>query len=450
MITIFKSALIITMDPERKIWNNASLVIQDDRIIAIGRDEEIEAKYHPDVIKDCKGKVLLPGFINLHTHQTLSIIRGVAEDMGTAPAYTKSVPQGYQLLPQESETMALLGAAEAVKFGSTYICDMYTNCEASAMAFRKIGIRASVCEMVHDMDFSTLYKRVYQVDETLGEEILQRNIQFIERWEKDSLITPCISVHAPDTCSASFIRKIMKLKEKYGVKLAVHLAQSKGEIEQVQKVTGGKSPVEFFYEMGVLGSDTLAAHCIYVNDTDVNILSRTHTNIVHIPEGNAKGGMVAPLEQFRSKNINITLGTDNGSADMIDAMRIGLCINRVRTNSFSIMPLNMLEMATINAAKAIGRQNELGSLEEGKLADLLVVDFHAPHLIPCLNPVGTLIHTGLGSDIEQVYVNGKQVVDQGKLINIDEQEVLKEAQLVAEKKWLNVNKGINPYFFIHL
>ena len=450
MRKIFRSAFIITMDSERKIWNEASLVVEDGKITEIGPDEKIAAETDADEIIDCKGKVLMPGFINTHTHQTLSIIRGVAEDMGTAPAYTKSVPQGYQLSEYESYVMALLGACEALKFGSTYIVDMYTNSLSNVKAFDELGIRANVCEMVHDMDFSTIYKREYRADEKLGDELLEKNVMLIERWRGHPLIDVCMGLHAPDTCSAPFIQKVLREADRQNVKIATHLAQSKGELERVRNISGGLSSVAFYEEQGVLSDRLIAAHCIYVDDRDIGRLKKYKVNVSHVPEGNAKGGMAAPLKAFLDSDINVTLGTDNGSADMLDAMRIGLCISRVREDGFSVMPMDFLEMATINGAKAVGRENDLGSLEVGKSADILVLNLRKPHLIPCLNPIGTILHTGIGSDIEKVYVNGKMLVDNGKIVVVDEEKVIREAQEIAERRWLAVNDQLNPYYFIKL
>ena len=232
--------------------------------------------------------------------------------------------------------------------------------------------------------------------------------------------------------------------------MATHLAQSVGEIKQVQKISNGCSSVEFYERNGVLGRDLIAAHCIYVNAKDIGLLRDNKVNVVHIPEGNAKGGMAAPLKDFLDNDINITLGTDNGSADMIEVMRMGLCISRVLAEGFSVMPMEMLEMATINGAKAVGRDKKIGSLEVGKLADVLVLNFRKPHMIPCLNPIGNILHTALGSDIEQVFINGEMVVENGKLVKINEDELLEEAQKIAERRWLAVNHDLNPYYFLNL
>lgn len=450
MKTILKSALIITMDKDKRILNKSSLVIEDGKIIDIGEDDYIMNRYPDASVQCCRGKVLMPGFINTHTHQTLSIIRGVAEDMGTAPAYTKSVPQGYQLSDNDSFVLALLGATEALKFGSTTIVDMYTNSGSNAKAFSLLGMRANVCEMVHDMDFSTLYKRDYRIDNKTGQKLFEKNIALIEKWKGNKLITPVVGLHAPDTCSEKMTASLLDLAEKEKSKVITHLAQSKGEIERVKAVSGGLSSVEYYERQGVLSDSLIAAHCIYVDENDIEILKKHKVNISHIPEGNAKGGMAAPLKAFIDHGCSVTIGTDNGSADMIDAMRICLCVSRVIEKGFSVMPYQMLEMATINGARAIGREKDLGSLEIGKQADILVMNMKKAHLVPCLKPVGTIIHNSLGSDIETVYVAGKKVVDNYKVIKVNEADVIKEAQKIATDKWLSVNNEIDKSIFINL
>ena len=451
MQEILYDALIITMNEKREILNRSALVIEGKNILEIGDSETMLKKYPKAYRRDCRGKVIIPGFINLHTHQTLSIIRGSAEDLGTAPAYTKSVPQGQSLSIDESRIMATLGAVEAVRFGSTYIVDMYTNCETNAVAFENVGIKAAVCEMVHDMDFYSLYKHEYHIDEAMGDALLERNIRLIEKWRNHEKIDCCIGLHAPDTCSKVFIQKILKIQEHYNVPIATHLAQSPGEVARIHAYAGGLSPTAYYAELGVLDRQLYAAHCIYVNDDDIRLLSDHHVNVVHVPEGNAKGGMVAPIHKMRNTGINLTMGTDNGSADMIDAMRISLCIGRVMAGRYDDpTTMQVLEMATINGAKAIGKEKEIGSLEPGKHADFLVLDYRKSHLIPCLNPLGILLHTAIGSDIEDVYINGRKIVEHGKVLTIDEEILLKEAQMVAKKQWMAVNQDINPEYILNL
>ena len=311
-------------------------------------------------------------------------------------------------------------------------------------------MRSCVSEMLHDMDFFSLYKHEYIRDEHLGDLLLERNIELIENWKGNPLVDVSLGLHAPDTCTINYIRKILDLSKKYKIKISTHLAQSRGELQRINQITGGKSSVQFYDDNGVLSEDLIAAHCIYVDEKDIQLLSERNVNVVHISEGNAKGAMAAPLNKFRKNNINVTLGTDNGSADMIEVMRTALCIGRVVSNSFEPYPMDLLEMATINGAKAIGRENELGSLEIGKLADVLIIDFKKPHMIPCLSPVGNLVHTGLGSDIETVIVNGEIVVQNGVCLKVDEEYFLREAQKIAEKKWLAVNNKINPNYFLKL
>ena len=265
MSIILKHAAIITMNEKREILNDHALVIENDRILEIGENDVVESKYPAAEKIDCRGKVLLPGFINLHTHQTLSIARGVSEDLGTAPAYTKSVPQGQSLSVDECRTMAALGACEAVKFGSTYLVDMYANCVTNAEAFESVGVKASISEMIHDIDLYQVYRQVYEKDEKMGDELLQRNIDAIEKYVSHPTIDCCLGLHAPDTCTREFIEKIMDVQEQYQVPIAVHLAQSKGEVKRVAEYVG-TTPVKFLDEMGVLEKQVFAAHCIFVDD----------------------------------------------------------------------------------------------------------------------------------------------------------------------------------------
>lgn len=450
MAVLLKHASIITMNDRREILNDHALVIENDRILEIGESDAVEKKYPAAEKTDCRGKVLLPGFINLHTHQTLSMARGISEDLGTAPAYTKSVPQGQSLSVQECRTMAALGAAEAVRFGSTCLVDMYANCVTNAEAFETIGVRASVSEMLHDIDLYQVYRQVYETDEKMGEELLQRNVDAIEKYSSHPMIDCCLGLHAPDTCTEEYIGKILDLQEHYQVPIALHLAQSRGEVKRVADC-GGASPVRFLDKMGVLTRRVFAAHCIFVDDADIRILSDRKTNVVHVPEGNAKGGLVAPVHKMRNTGINLTMGTDNCSADMIDAMRISLCVGRVMTGRFdNPTTMQVLEMATVNGAKALGKEKEIGSLEAGKKADILVLNYRKPHLIPCLNPLGILLHTAIGSDIETVFIDGKKVVDQGRLLTVDEESLIREAQEVARRQWLAVNHEIDPKLFLVL
>lgn len=444
MSLIIRDVMIVTMDPERRVIQKGALAVREDRICAVGDTEEI-LRAHPDItdIRSRPGRVVYPGLINIHTHAALSLIRGVAEDLGTAPAYTPSVPQGGQLSAHEAGVMAMLGAAEALRFGSTLIADNYLYSSESAAAFSALGIRAVVSERLHDISFDGLPHGRYQEDPALGEALLQKNVDLIQRWDGRGRIRCCLGPHAPDTCTPAYLGRIADLAAQLGVGTATHLAQSRREVERLQQ-RYGRTGTQYFEDCGLLGPGMVAAHGVYLTKEDIALLAKRGVTIAHAAEGNAKGGMAAPVMALRSAGVNVGIATDNGSADMLEAMRMALCAARMREGScVSPQPMEILEMATINGARALGMEQELGSLEAGKKADFIVVDYRKPHLCPCINAVGNLLHTALGSDIETVVVDGETVVDGGQLLTVDTAALLREAQEIAQRRWYAVNEGLD-------
>ena len=449
---IITGGLIVTVDDNNTGLKNHAIVIKDDRIADIGPADDLLAKYSAEGLTriNCDGKVIFPGFINIHTHQTLSIIRGVAEDMGTAPAYTKSVPQGPFLSSDDCYAMASLGAVEALRFGSTLIADMYTNSSQNAEVFGRTGMRAMVTEMVHDIDFFGLPTSDYREDRALGDRLLQDNIDLIEKYNGsfDGRIMCNFGPHAPDTCTPGFLRKIAELSRQYDVGMSTHLAQSRREMTRIKNISG-LSSVKFYEECGMYDSKYLVcAHAIYCDDEDIDILAKhRNVSIAHAAEGNAKGGLVAHISKMRKKGINVGIATDNGAANMIETMRIALCCGKVLTGSYNDpLPMDVLRMATINGAKALGLEKDLGSIEIGKKADIIIVDYHKPHMVPCIDAVGTLVHTGLGSDIDTVIIDGNIVVEGGKVLTVNVDDILREAQRVADRKWRDVNPDLDRKF----
>lgn len=446
MDLILNHVMAITMNPRRDIYRDCAIVIRDGLFAAIGPSETILAQF-PDIrqIRDCRGRVAIPGLINIHTHATLCIIRGMAEDMGTAPAYTKSVPQGQLLSAEESRIMATLGAVEALRFGSTLIADNYTYSDQNAAAFSSLGMRAMVSERVHDIIFYGLPQGIYERDEKMGEALLQKNVDLIEKWNgKDNgRIRCCLGPHAPDTCTPEFLSRIADLSGSLGVGLATHLSQSKGERKNIEALYGTTS-TQYLHSCGILRPSLIAAHCIYVTDEDISLLSQNGVTVAHAAEGNAKGGMVAPMMKMKQAGINIGIATDNGAANMIETMRLALCSARMLADSCtSPQPMEILEMATLNGAKALGLEKEIGSIEVGKKADLVLLDYRKPHLTPCINAVGNLLHTAQGSDVETVIIDGCPVVEEGEVRTIDVSSLLHEAQQVASRKWLEVNDTVD-------
>lgn len=407
---ILYDGIFISMDQEEHVYHNSALVIDQNRIVEIGDKDTILTKYPScDEKIDCHGKAVFPGFINAHIHTAQTIVRGVAEDLGRAPSYTKLVPQGDDLTDEESYVFSLLGAAGAMRFGSTFISDNYAHSSAAAKAFEQIGIRAMVSERVHDVDFHGLGEGTYTVIPRLGEELLEKNLALFETYGGgEGLVTCCFGPHAPDTCSPELLKKIAELNETYRVPVTTHLAQSKMELQRV-KEAHGCSPAELLNACGLFDEHLLAAHCVYLDETGKAMAARDGVHIVHIPEGNAKAGSIAPIRELQERGVNVVIGTDNG-------------------------------------AKAFHREAELGSIEPGKLADLVIINLDSLHMTPCTNVLGNLIHLGQGSDVETVIVNGTITMRDGTILGIDEEEVKKDARRIAYYKWQDANPFLDKTY----
>lgn len=449
---ILYDGMIITMDAEKHCYQKKAIVIDQNKIIGIEDQETIFEKYKANDVKwvDCKGKVIYPGFVNTHIHTAQSIVRGVAEDMGRAPSYTSSVPQGDDLTDSESYVFSMLGAMGALKFGSTIISDNYAHAAANAKAFDELGIRAIVSERVHDMIFYGLADGKYEKDDELGQELLDKNLELLETYrDPEGRIKACLGPHAPDTCSKELLIKIGEYAEKYHVPITTHLDQSRMEKARVLSEYGVSS-AELMKSCGLLNDRLLAAHGVFLAEDEMELLREAGVHLVHIPEGNAKAGAIARIADMQEMGINVVIGTDNGAANMIENMRMALVSGRILKGCITKpAPIDILRMATGNGAKALMMADKIGSIEVGKYADLVIVDYDKPHMTPCTNAIGNLIHLGLGNDVDTVIVNGEIVVEKGIVLRVDEKEIMRDARRIAQLKWSKSNPDLDKkYMYI--
>ena len=442
MLTLFTNATIVTMDKDRKVLHNAALAVSGDKIEWVGGISEIPSAYQAAIRISAQDKVIFPGFVNLHTHAALSILRGLADDKGLSPAYSPKVPQGVYLSPDEIYLFTLLGALEALRFGTTTIVDNYIYSDRTVIALDQLGLRAVVSERLHDADLFQIPKGVYQFDENLGNELLERNIELVKNWQGHSngRITCCIGTHAPDTCSTPYLEKARDAAEKLGLGMVIHLAQSHREQQEIQK-RSGKRVTHYLNDLGLLGPQMIAGHCVFLSEDEMDLLAKSGTHVSHLSGSNAKAGKKAPVNELLSRGMNIGLGSDNMSGDMVEAMRMALIIARLRTdNNQALKAMQVLEMATINGAKALGMEDQIGSLEIGKKADLLMMNILQPHWTPLIDPVANLVHGGLGTDISLVMVDGVILVENGVVKSVDAQAVLRQAQKTAIELWRKMDE----------
>ncbi len=434
---IVAGGTLLTADPHRPYLATGWVVIRRGRIVAI--QDAPPDRIHPTTkIIDASGFVVTPGFVNVHTHAILSMVRGVAEDMGFAPAYTIGVPHGHDPTPEEAYALAQLGGLEALCFGSTIINDSFTHQDVALPAMAETGIRAWGCGRIHDVDFTRVHLGEWSYDTKVGEQTLRAASDLIaQNHDPIGLRTGVVlAPHAPDTCSPDLLRQVRQMRDDSDLRINTHVSQSKVEVDFIRE-RDGLSPPELLEDVGLLDNRLIGAHCIHVSDTDIARLGRSGAHLAHIAKGNQTHGQIAPTRALCSAGMNLALSTDNMHADMVELMRWALASGRLQEGKITEdwQPANMFEAATIGGARALGLEAEIGSLSVGKRADLVLFDFRRPHLRPLTNVLGTLVHTGQGRDVDTVIVEGEVVVRGGEPLRVDKMAVLEAAEKAASALW---------------
>jgi 5-methylthioadenosine/S-adenosylhomocysteine deaminase len=433
---LLKNVTLLTAEPSAAIVRDGVIGIRGDRIAWLG--SACDAAVEAEQVLELPGRVVTPGFVNVHTHSALNMVRGVAIDSGFAPSYTKGLPNALDLAPEDAAALAQLGALEAMLFGSTLIGEHFVHVEACLPELAKLGLRVHASVRLHDVDFRAVANGQWTFDDRIGDALLGTNIAMRERWHgaAEGRVAVQFAAHAADTCSVPFLRRVRDAARAANAIVNTHLAQSTVEVERVKARTG-MTPAEVFEDVGLLDEHLLCGHCIYVSDADIARMARAGAHVVHIPKANAASGRMAPTAKLRAAGLNLTLATDTQHADMIELMRWALSCARLQIGKVddSWQPADVFAMATLNGATAVGLAHEIGSLAVGKKADLVVLDFRRPHLQPAPNALGNLVHTAQGRDVEHVFVDGRCVVRDGRPALVDGEEILARAIRVAEKLW---------------
>ncbi len=435
---LIDGATVLTSAAGKPVIEDALIGIKGDRLMLLAGRTDVTDIPEAETRIDGRGRVVTPGFVNVHTHAILSMVRGVAEDMGFAPAYTPGVPHGHDVTPDEAVALAQLGALEALLFGSTLIHDSYVHTDRTLPAMGETGMRVYTSGRIHDVDFSRVHEHIWEYKDEIGEKTLGEAEQLAERWHggMDGRLGVHLAAHAPDTCSRTLLEKVRDAAERHGLGVNTHLAQSTIEVERIRE-RDGMSPAQLLDDIGLLNDRLIAAHCLFLDEEDFSRVGAAGINVAHIPKGNATGGTAAPTSRLRREGARITLATDNMHADMVEVMRWGLNIGRLQEGAVTDFwqPEDVFEMATIGGARAMGLADDIGSLELGKKADLVIFNFEQIHLTPATDPLGTLVHVGQGRDVETVIVDGRVVVENGRAVYVNQDDVRRAAATAAHDLW---------------
>lgn len=444
---LLTGATVISANPAlMTVMENAVIGIKDSRIALIAPESSSTPLPRAARSVDLSGHLVTPGFVNVHTHTILTMVRGVAEDMGFAPAYTPGVPHGHEVTEEEAVALARLGALEALLFGSTVINDSYVHADLTLPAMAEVGLRVYTCGRIHDVDFSRVHLGEWEHKPEIGEATLAAAIALHDKWNGrlGGRVGVQLTPHAPDTCSRRLLQQVAEFSAARAATITTHLSQSRMENRRIAE-REGCTPCELLDSVGLLNERLIAAHGMYMTEDDIQRAGAARMNLAHVPKGNATGGKIAPTRAMHRAGINLALATDNMHADMIEVMRWALCAGRIQTEGIDDdwQPQDVFRMATLNGARAMGLAHELGSIEVGKKADLVSIDMRRPHLVPRINVLGNLVHTAQGRDVSTVIVDGDIVVENGRALRVDQDKILVDAQKAAEALWRRARQQVS-------
>src|SRR5438477_7362784 len=424
---IITGGTVVTMDSSRAIYDDGAIVVKGDTIVAVGPLAEIEGRYQGKQTIDARNSLVLPGFINGHTHVPMTLFRGLHDDVTLSdwlhkyifPAEAKNVNE------QFVRWGTRLAAAEQIRSGITTFADMYYFEDAIGEETKAAGMRGVLGETM--LDFPA-------PDNKSEAEMLAYTEKFLKKWQGDPLIYAAVAPHSIYTCSQKTLQDATALARKYHAPILIHVAEMKKEWEDSQK-QHGMSPVQYLDKIGVLGPDVVSAHCIFVDGADRKTLAQRQVGCVYNPSSNmmiASG--VAPVPEMRAEGVAVGLGTDGpaGSNNDLDLMEeMDLAAKLVKITKMNPLALNakaVVEMATIDGAKALHMEKEIGSLEAGKKADIVLISLDEPNAVPMYDIYAQLAYALKASDIESVIIGGRVVMRDRKLLTVNEPQVLAKAR----------------------
>lgn len=431
-------ATVVSLEGGDGVMEDAAVAVENGLISEVGPSAEIEARYpHLEKI-DGRGKAVVPGFINSHTHTVLLVLRGTVEDMSGDAIFGYMTPISFAMKDHERRALARLGCLEAIRSGSTTLVEPFRFIPGYADGMIETGLRLYFGESATDALTLKIRQGVYEFDKGFGQEFLDRNVEMIDRFHNthDGRVQCQISAHAPDICSPWMLGELNDLARKHDLKRTVHLSQSPKEVAQVLDAHGMTS-AEYLDANDWLGSDVVGAHWTFCTPEDIQLLAKRGVHMAHCPANSSRRGPHKALARdIIDAGVNIALGTDNMTEDMFQAMKIGSIVHRgAGGGGVDPTPLHALQAATINGAKALGRTHDLGTLAPGKRADITVLDLAHPSMVPMINLVSNIVHYGHPGVVSAVAVEGRFLMKDGEVLCMNEADVIAEAQEATQAAW---------------
>ncbi len=419
---------ILTLDHDNTIIENGAVAVVDDTIAEIGPEERLREKYPGAERLTAEKGLVMPGLINVHTHAAMSCLRGIADDLPLMTWLQEYIfPVETSLTGEIVYQATRLSALEMIRSGTTTFCDMYLFAKDVARATAESGMRAWLGEGMFDFP-SPNYGRpdagIVYVDE------------LFELYRDHSLINITTDPHSTYTCSPELLEQIKKQAERNQALFVIHLSETADEVENIRKQYGN-SPVNHLESLGLLDSQVVAAHCVVLTEKEINLLARRNVKVAHCPESNMKlASGVAPIPALLAAGITVGLGTDgcasNNDVDMFGEMDTAAKLQKVHLLDPTVMnAAQTLDLATMGGARLLGADKIIGSLEPGKKADMIVLEFNQPHLTPLYNIPSHLVYGARGADVVHSVINGRIVMRNRDIVTLDEEAIMSGMNRIA-------------------
>jgi len=422
---------VLTMEPGSEPIPDGAVAVADGRIAAVGLAEDLLELAPTGEVVNAGGCLVLPGFVNTHSHLAMTLLRGIADDLPLKDWLEKHIwPAEKTHMNREAIRLGTeLAVAEQLLAGVTTTTDMYFFADDVAQVLSEAGMRGVVAESL--IDFAT--PRCATPDE-----MWQKQRELAEAYREHPLITPSVAAHAPYSVSAANLVREAELAEEFGIPFQVHLSETRWEVDKLLEEKG-RSPVAYLADLGVLSERTVAAHCVHVSPDDIAVLAEFEVGVAHNPVSNLKlASGVAPIPAMIAAGIKLGIGTDgtasNNTLDVLGDAQLAALLHKGMAGDPTVLPARtVIEMATIGGARALGLDREIGTLAEGKQADLVCLSLDGPHATPVYDPFSHLVFAARASDVRHVLVRGRLVVGNRNLTTVDLERVEANARDIAQQ-----------------
>ncbi|MXZ81703.1 MAG: TRZ/ATZ family hydrolase [Gammaproteobacteria bacterium] len=421
---------IAPVDQADSIHHDFGIAVDAGRVVAVDSASELLSRYRADSTVRLDDHAIIPGLVNAHTHAPMTLFRGLADDLPMQiwlndhiwPAESRWVDQAF------IEAGSDLACAEMIRGGTTCFNDMYFFPDMVARRAEACGIRACVGMIV--IEFPTVWAKD-------ADEYISKGLELRESLGDSSLVTACFAPHAPYTVSNSTLSRIAGLSHDLDCRVHIHLHETVEEVERSVSEFGIR-PIERLRRLGLMNERMMAVHMTQLHHHEIGLLHECRANVLHCPESNLKlSSGVCPAAELVRQGVNVALGTDgaasNNDLDMIGEMRTASLFAKIASGSAEALDAyTTLRSATLNGARALGLEQDIGSIETGKMADLVAIDLSSPATQPCYNPVSQIVYSASRDQVSDVWVAGRRLLENGRLVTIDENRAVSVAQ-----KWCN-------------